>query len=376
MDLTISSTATTCALNSLSVLLICVFLKDEKVISRVGPNCIITILVLSILRFFMPFEFPWTKSIWVENILMRIREVLIYKFSVCGFGMTTWHVLISIWAIVAFYIILYQIRTYKRMIHCVSLLPKEQWPVILKKYDLDIDKCKGIEKIGLVCCRQFESPCLVGLRKPVLILPELSYGKGYFKYIVFHELMHAYKKDIFLKIFVELLCTVFWWNPVLWYLKKEFFQMIEIRNDMQVIARLSEEEKVSYMECLKDTAINYKEKGRAYGAAFSRGNFRELKRRLKLISYGTNFKVRWQILVYIIVGILLFLNSAIVIEPYSLDEVVGEGEILTSENMFLVADGDGYDVYVKGRYAMTAENLELFQDIKVYQNLEEALENE
>ena len=53
-----------------------------------------------------------------------------------------------------------------------------------------------------------------------------------------------------------------------------------------------------------------------------------------------------------------------------------EGEVLTDENMFLVADGEVYLVYVNGRYAMTTENLNLFQNIKVYHNLKEALSDE
>ena len=375
MNLTISSITTTCILHSLLILIICNFLKTEKVIRSIGPNCIIGILLLSIVRLFIPLEFPWTKSIWIENLLMPIRRILIHQFLIGGFHATIWSILLMLWAVVALCIILFRNRTYKKIIACISLLPREQWSVFLKKYDLDVEKYKGIEKVDLVCCQQFESPCLIGLRKTVLILPKLSYKEEELKYIILHELMHVYKKDILLKLFVELLCTMFWWNPILWYLKEEFFHFIEIRNDMQIISRLSEKEKILYMECLKDTALDFKKKEHTYGVAFSRGNFKDLKRRLKLISVGSNYKFGQQIVVCIIIGILIFFNSAIVFEPYSLDKV-DEGEVLTDENMFLVADGEVYLVYVNGRYAMTTENLNLFQNIKVYHNLKEALSDE
>ena len=117
MNLTISSITTTCILHSLLILIICNFLKTEKVIRSIGPNCIIGILLLSIVRLFIPLEFPWTKSIWIENLLMPIRRILIHQFLIGGFHATIWSILLMLWAVVALCIILFRNRTYKKYLY-------------------------------------------------------------------------------------------------------------------------------------------------------------------------------------------------------------------------------------------------------------------
>ena len=78
--------------------------------------------------------------------------------------------------------------------------------------------------------------------------------------------------------------------------------------------------------------------------------------------------------------ILMFIlgTSAIIFEPYSVRvaESAGEGVALTAENTFLVKKDDQYDVYVNGEYLFTTGDVAPFYGVNIYNNLEEAMENE
>ena len=50
--------------------------------------------------------------------------------------------------------------------------------------------------------------------------------------------------------------------------------------------------------------------------------------------------------------------------------------MLTDENTYLVKNKKKYDVYVYGEYAITVENTEGFENVIIYNTLQEAKENE
>lgn len=258
------------------------------------------------------------------------------------------------------------------MLRYVSLLPKGCWKEIFQKYHLDEKQYKGIENIKLAYSKQIKSPYVIGIKQPYLILPELSYSSEQLRYIILHELTHIQNMDTVFKIFIHMLCTFFWWNPIIWYLEKEIFQLIEMRNDMKIISSLSEQETIQYMECLNDIAIRLSKKETILGMHFTKSNLKELERRLKLISNQTYFCHWQQMGISILAFLLLFLTSVIIIEPYSFSKIKNEGTVLSSQNTYLIINGSKYDVYVYGEYIMTTDNLLGFQNINIYQSITEA----
>ena len=282
-------------------------------------------------------------------------------------------ILAIIWCIGAVVSFVISIVSYRGLLHYVSVLPKEKWNDILKSYHLDIEDYKGIGKIKIAYSKQVKSPCIVGLCHPCLVLPRIHYSEEQFKYIMMHEIMHVRNKDIGWKILIDLLCMAFWWNPVFRYLRKELFELIEMRNDMEIVSELPEEEIIGYMEALKDTAVQMKKGSVVHGVSFNQSGNAALKRRLYLIKDRTHFYHIRQALLSLIVLIMLFLTSAVIIEPYSFERA-DESTTCTSENTFLVTNGDQYDVYIEGTYAITLDSTEGFEfgEVKIYNSLEDA----
>ena len=77
MDLTISSVLTMCLLSSVLIACMCLILRVDKVMNKIGPKCAILIFMAIIIRMFIPFEFYYTHSLWIEDTLSPIRRFLI-----------------------------------------------------------------------------------------------------------------------------------------------------------------------------------------------------------------------------------------------------------------------------------------------------------
>lgn len=375
MYLTISSVLTVCMLVSIIALLLLIVFNNDVVLKQIGPNCMMIMLLLLVLRMLFPVEFCFTYSVRVEEFLPELRRLLRYPIVTIPVKVMVWHLLCIIWVMGVFCILFYKIIFYRKVWHYMYILPKQVWNIE------NIQGCFGKkempQEIQVAYSNVYKTPFLIGIRNPCIVLPKFPYDKKQIRNIVLHEMMHIYNKDILWEVVIDFLCTLFWWNPIFKYLKKELFRLIEMRNDMRIISELSEEEVIQYMECLKDVALQTPEKEVLFGVTFSNDDFEELKRRMKLIAYKKKFCWWKQVLGIVITGICIFLTTIVVFEPFRLmDEEQAEGVPLTADNTYLVINGDGYDVYVNGKYLFSTDDVSMFRGINIYINVEEAEKNE
>ena len=374
MDITVSSVLTTCILTSVLIMIVFLLLKNEFVLKMIGPQCLIVVSIVMMIRMFFPIEFTYTYSWYIEDVLTSFRRFFVREIVDSPIRIEVWHVLLVLWSIGIIYTGIKRIFTYINLARFVKLLPEADWNELADKYDFDLSRYEDITKMKVVYFNQFDSPYLIGVKNLTLVLPDREYEKEQFCYIILHEYMHMKNKDIWCKILIDILCIGFWWNPVFVFLKKELFQLIEMRNDMQIIKLLTQQEKIEYMTCLKDVAVELTEKDISFAVAFSNSDLKELDRRMELMAHYKKFKRIPQFIVCISTFILLFLTSAIVIEPFSYD--AEEGIPMTKDNTFLVKNGDLYDVYCDGEYFFQTDDLRPFREVTIYNNLEEANFNE
>lgn len=127
MNLSITSIVTACLLNSLLIICVCILAKKDSVISRMGPECMIFIMLVMILRMFFPFEFPYTYSIWIEDSLNFIMTFFLYPIFSGNIQIMVWHVLMAVWEIGAIWGLIHSILTYRNILRYTELLPEEKW---------------------------------------------------------------------------------------------------------------------------------------------------------------------------------------------------------------------------------------------------------
>ena len=102
------------------------------------------------------------------------------------------------------------------------------------------------------------TPLLIGLLRPVIILPDREYTAAQLRDILLHELTHLRRKDILVKYMSVLACAVHWFNPLAWIVRREIDRVCELACDEAVIHDLDIEDKQKYGDTLLYVAADTK----------------------------------------------------------------------------------------------------------------------
>ena len=94
------------------------------------------------------------------------------------------------------------------------------------------------------------SPFLVGMVRPILILPARKFTDEQLNNILRHEMMHLKRCDILYKWAAVFVKCLHWFNPMIWVASKQINTECEISCDMAVTRNLSRDEEISYIDTL------------------------------------------------------------------------------------------------------------------------------
>lgn len=154
------------------------------------------------------------------------------------------------------------------MLGILMLLPvriPENWNMVQIEVPLSYsDSLKVCRKMKvkhipeLMLNSRLETPLLSGFLHPCICLPADGYTAEEQELIFFHELCHYRRKDLWYKLFLEWLCTLYWFNPVLWWMKGEAERNIEFLCDETVMQSRTVSEKLIYSRLLAKTAAGKK----------------------------------------------------------------------------------------------------------------------
>lgn len=236
---------------------------------------------------------------------------------------------------------------------------------------------KKISDFKIIKTNLVSVPLLIGFNMPIIILPEIVLSKEELYYILRHEATHYYNHDIWIKMFIELICILYWWNPLIYILKREIDKLIEIRVDIAVTQTFNELERINYLDCLLKIA-----KGKApshsnsFALAFDCRTASVLSQRFHIVlahNDGHSFNLRRYIF-FVTFVIAVMLASLIVIEPYSVDSDTQQNTVvLEDDNSYLIENtGGGFNLYYNNEYFGTVTEIkESYSDLPVYKNYEE-----
>lgn len=101
---------------------------------------------------------------------------------------------------------------------------------------------------------KLSSPILAGLRSTGLYLTEEEYDLEELKFIFSHELSHYRRKDLWYKMLLMVVTTIYWFNPALHWMQSEAENTIENLCDGSVVKEYSMDEKMRYGRLLLKTA--------------------------------------------------------------------------------------------------------------------------
>ncbi|MGH4139058.1 M56 family metallopeptidase [Clostridium sp.] len=116
----------------------------------------------------------------------------------------------------------------------------------------------GRHRVKLFRNQFLNTPMLIGIVKPSIIIPDINFNEKQFKNILLHEIVHLKRFDIAVKWLTMIASAIHWFNPLMYFIKKEINSSCELSCDEAVIKNLSPSEKQDYGDTLISVVAQYK----------------------------------------------------------------------------------------------------------------------
>lgn len=368
---------------NLSVILLWLFLKSHRRIMQISLSTMLMGILLVVLRLLVPIEFLFQQTIREKNIFPSLFKILYTPvLESVATGIYIYHVILLVWGIGSLFFSIKNLLCHIRFLYLINReadLCDEKVKNTIKTIEDSHGKSSNFK---IIMTSKVSVPMYFGLLRPIIILPQIDLSDQELYYILRHEATHYYNNDLWIKLFVEFISIIYWWNPFVFILKHEVDKILEIRVDMAVTKTFNESEKVNYLECLiriaKETASP---EISGFSLSFDSRTVSVLSQRFHIVLAGEEFKkskVKNMILLVSMIFVFI-LSLFVVFEPYSINSKDQEKTLeLTPGNAYLIVKPDnGYDVYVNNEYFATVTEIrDSYSDLSIYNNLEEALLNE
>ena len=367
-----------CLIGTFLTFIATIILKNSSLILQLG-NYLYIILIFIAVRFIFPFEFPFTKTFYSEKIFPAIQYKLeIPLFYVGAFAVHISHFILLIWFTVFLGKFIKLCYNYHRFYQILQIYPNcsdEQTLSAIQKIltENHIHKNFTVKRSKLV-----DAPFIIGFLQPVIVLPAIIYSDKELYYILCHEILHYKHHDLYIKFFLELVSTLYWWNPIIAVLKLQISKSLEINIDYMVTQNLTAIEKLDYTECLLNTAKHLTPDHNKFALTFSDDNESVLSQRCSCLLSGIQRSSHRRFTKIIATCILaLILSCSILVEPSAIRPEDAEGIFTLDDVNYLIKLDNGlYGVYADDTYMGTCENPDNFPGCPIYNQKKELLTDE
>lgn len=337
-------------------------------------NFMAVCFVLILVRVLLPLEFAFTRSIYVTQFFPAVTLLLKKNvITVCGYPVSLMVMLCFLWGLgiaVKGMLYLYAVICFKRKMRA---LPEAGKPEIKRA----LQKVMAGQRRGRVPrLRQADcmtTPFIAGVFRPVIVLPDITFAEDEWYYILLHEMSHYRNRDLLLKCVVEIISILFWWNPLVYKIKKCADRSLEMSNDLHIIKDLNAEQRVEYMECLLKTAKESVQLQKNTIVTLGlNGQESVLLQRFRFVAADLP---RGNVKAYIYLMCMLltvFASCFVTVENSGIEKAVAETTFsLSPETCYFIRTDAGYDLYVDDEYvASLTELAEPFTEFTIYEKEE------
>ncbi|MBQ3514997.1 MAG: M56 family metallopeptidase [Lachnospiraceae bacterium] len=372
MNITIFSFIMSVIWCDIFAVMIYVFFRKKKFIIYFNVLPILFLISIVLLRLLVSIEFSFTKIIHSDTIFlwaMRFFKLKPFQFLSDSFTIRIIDICFIIWV---FGIIFFLCKNFIQDIHFKYLMSKEQVTENECIYSI-MNQIAGnrAEKIRVIETTLVNTPMIAGLMKPTIYLPKIVLSDKELYNILLHEWTHYIHKDIWIKFLLKLLCTIYWWNPFLYLLKHDIDDTLEVKCDLSITTKMTENEKTEYLESILKVAKSLHSKKTLtpsinIGFITQKKNH-SLKERFNYILEYIPPTTKQKISTAFFFGtfFLFFLSSYLfVIQPYAAPPKEVEGiptYTINPSNSYIIKDkNEIYSLYIDGQFI----NIVTFEDIQ------------
>jgi LCP family protein required for cell wall assembly len=144
-------------------------------------------------------------------------------------------------------------------------------------------KHKIKKKIKLEICQSVDSPMVVGLLRPRIVLPSEDFADTQLEIILKHELIHYKHHDIYFKFLLLCVNSVHWFNPFVYFMVKCVNNDIEMVCDEDVISNQDLVYRKAYSLTILQTITNQLKNNNFRFNTYFYGGKKQMKERFKHI---------------------------------------------------------------------------------------------
>lgn len=322
-----------------SVLIIVFYILRKKlmVFEACSITGIIAIYLFCAVRMLLPVELPWTKVVSggiVWNSLHTITSATINLSDSISFNIG--QALLLIWIVGFLYKIAKIGINYFHLFKDIAAISKEI---------VNNPICEA-SRIQVFKSEQMRFPFAAGILDRVIILPNRKYTEKQERYILLHEISHHKNKDIIVKLFINILCAIYWWNPFVYLLKKDINQSLEIRCDQAVVKSLDKNERAEYLSVILEefkNSIGILSSPNEYIMELFGHKEAALVERFGLVANGNYSSKTWKKILVIVSFTIILIGSYSVVIQSSFDAPeLEEGTYYYDEtNSYILLHKDG-----------------------------------
>lgn len=366
--------------SSIATILLWYIFKENKVILQLDTRFLLVCMAVILCRLLVPVESPLTNNIAVSTVYPEIYRFLRQTIADGRYGeVSILSILKFIWFGVAAILLVWLFYSYVIIIKKIKGYAEIKDPQVLALLEKVNSQYKYRAKIHLVRIDSGNTPCVFGIWRPYILMPDIEVTEKELEFIFAHELKHYYRGDLLLKLLCEIFKAVYWWNIPGYFLCKLIAQTQEINVDFSIMRKLSSDDTLDYSSFLVKLARlrELRRETEKWLIGFQKEKEILLKKRVELmmenLEVSTKKTIASVLLSMFMIGVIVVCPNVISFEAYGIPEHdVDDSVGIRDYRIFYVENENGtYDLYYDGVYVSTIDMI-FDEKIPVYFSIEEA----
>lgn len=174
---------------------------------------------------------------------------------------------------------------------------------------------------------RIKSPCITGIIKPTIYIPEYILhisNSIQISHIFLHELVHFKRKDVLYNLFSIIALLVHWYNPLAWIAVKKMRIYRECTCDACVLELLNEDENIEYGMTLLNISKSYFNKNEYTQMPIYFETNNQMKERINMIkkfSKGSN-KITFKMALSCVIAACIILSNNLQVKALNTENMI------------------------------------------------------
>lgn len=376
LNYSFSTVLMTVLTSNILIIVISLCFRSKKALFTMGYKLLSVVLVFALLRLIFPFELPFSRNILMPEFLSRIVHSVRHPFATLGrLKITIWLLFECIWICGTVYKLFQIIRSHVIFNGFVrrygkDVTERDVYAAVLRKI---CDSRKASFRVLLV--PGLDTPRQNGCFHPCILIPEeMELSEEDIYYTICHEMAHYKHRDFLIKLAVNILTALYWWNPLCYALRNHIDMILEMRVDEKLVNG-DQYVRNAYLSALinigSNVVSNYNKRPNLLSRLSSptaTGGVEDLSIRIHMLYREKKLPLPLFFMLVLLMLMLHIGSYRFIFEGHYIPQESGIPEI-QSEDMYAVPLNDGtYDIYLEDIFIEHTDSLKYYTSITIIYN--------